>query len=252
MQKQTRRVASDAFQVPTAKRDRQLDAYWATPAGAGPHPGLLVIHEIYGLNEDIRNVCRRLAAEGYAALAVDLFSNRSRPVCMLQIFYGLLVKPLASGTLADLQTSLDYLRQRPEVLDTHVGAIGFCMGGSYALQLACVDDTMNAASVFYGQNPRPLEAVAQACPIVGSYPGRDLTARAAKALEGALSQADIPHDLKTYPKARHSFFNTTGPAYDASASADAWQRTLRFFELHLRPREAGPGAGAQATADSSS
>jgi carboxymethylenebutenolidase len=236
MQEPNVQIDSESLQVPAPNSGRQLEAYWAAPAGAGPHPGLLVIHEIHGLNDDIRNVCRRLAAEGYAALAVDLFSNRSRPVCMLQIFYGLLVKPLASGTLADLQTSLDYLRQRPKVLDTHVGAIGFCMGGSYALQLACVDDGMSAASVFYGQNPRPLEAVAQACPIVGSYPGRDFTARAAKALETALSQTDIPHDLKTYPEARHSFFNTTGPAYDAAASADAWQRTLSFFETHLRPR----------------
>lgn len=228
-------VVSEALQLPAPKGGRRLEAYWAAPAGSGPHPGLLVIHEIHGLNDDIRSICRRLAGEGYAALAVDLFSDRSRPVCMLQIFYGLLIRPLASGTLTDLQSSLAYLRQRPEVLDAHVGAIGFCMGGSYALQLACVDDGMRAASVFYGQNPRPLEAVAQACPIVGSYPGRDFTARAAKALETALTRTDIPHDLKTYPQARHSFFNSTGSAYDPAASADAWQRTLAFFEIHLRP-----------------
>jgi len=128
-----------------------LDAYLAKPAGAGPFPGVVVIHEIFGLNENIRDIARRFANEGYAALAVDLFSAGSRVACMTRIFHGILVRPLSNGVVGELRAALDVLRNRPEVQAKRVGAIGFCMGGSYALQLACVDKDLRAASVFYGQ-----------------------------------------------------------------------------------------------------
>ena len=211
-----------------------LDAYLAKPNGAGPFPGVVVIHEIFGLNENIRDIARRFAREGYVALAVDLFSAGNRIACMTRIFHGILVRPLSNGVVGELRAALDVLRNRPEVEAGRVGAIGFCMGGSYALQLACVDDNLRAASVFYGQNPRPLDAVADSCPIVGSYPEKDFTASAARQLEARLEAHQVAHDFKIYPDARHSFFNDTGPAYNAEAAADAWKRTLAFFEKHLQ------------------
>lgn len=215
-------------------RGRTLDAYLAKPAGAGPFPGVVVIHEIFGLNENIRDIARRFAREGYAALAVDLFSAGSRAACMTHIFYGILVRPLRNGVVGDLRAALDVLRGRPEVEAQRVGVIGFCMGGSYALQLACVDEDLRAASVFYGQNPRPLDAVADACPIVGSYPEKDFTASAARQLEERLEAHRVAHDIEIYPNARHSFFNDTAPAYNAEAATDAWKRTLMFFDEHLQ------------------
>jgi carboxymethylenebutenolidase len=214
--------------------DRPLDACLVRPEGDGPFPGVVVIHEIFGLNDNIRDIARRFADHGYVALAVDLFSTANRAICMVRIFYGMLLRPLKNGTLADLQAALDFLQGQPEVDAGRVGAIGFCMGGTYALQLACVDDNLRAASVFYGQNPRPLDAVAQACPIVGSYPEKDFTARAARKLEPLLEQYNVPYDIKVYPDARHSFFNDQGGAHDAEAAADAWARTLAFFETHLK------------------
>jgi carboxymethylenebutenolidase len=212
---------------------RPLDAYLVRPEGNGPFPGVVVIHEILGLNDNIRDIGRRFADQGYVALAVDLFSPANRIVCMLRIFYGMLLRPLNNSILADLQAALDFLQGQPEVDAARVGVIGFCMGGSLALQLACVDDGLRAASVFYGQNPRPLEAVAQACPIVGSYPEKDFTARAARKLEPLLAQHNVPHDIKIYSDARHSFFNDQGGAHDPEAATDAWARTLAFFETHL-------------------
>ena len=211
-----------------------MQAYFVSPVGSNPSPGVVVIHEIFGLNENIRDIARRFAGEGFAALAVDLFSTSNRVVCMARIFHGMMIRSLKNGVVEDLQAALDFLRARSEVDPARLGAIGFCMGGSYALQLACVADDLRAASVFYGQNPRPLEAVARACPIVGSYPEQDFTARAARELEPMLEKHQVPYDLKIYPGARHSFFNDQGPAYQAEAARDAWQRTLAFFNAHLR------------------
>jgi carboxymethylenebutenolidase len=216
-----------------------MRAFLVHPDGTGPFPGVVVIHELFGLNDNIRDIAGRFAGEGYAALAVDLFSTASRITCMARIFHGMLIRPVENGVVDDLQAALDFLRARPEVDAARLGAIGFCMGGSYALQLACVAGDLRAASVFYGQNPRPLEAVARACPIVGSYPERDFTANAARQLEPMLERYQVPYDIKIYPGARHSFFNEDGPAYQAEAAADAWRRTLAFFDAHLR--KAAPG-----------
>jgi carboxymethylenebutenolidase len=213
---------------------RFIDAYLVLPDAPAPFPGVVVIHEILGLNDNIRDIARRFARQGYAALAVDLFSGANRVTCMMQIFYGILIRPLSNSTLADLQSALGFLRLQPGVDAQRVGAVGFCMGGSYALQLAIADDQLQAASVFYGQNPRPMQAVAQACPIVGSYPEKDFTAKAAGELEAALERYDVPHDIKVYPDARHSFFNDQGQSFSPEASADAWQRMLDFFDTHLK------------------
>lgn len=229
-----------------------MEAYLSLPEGEGPFPGIIVIHEIFGLNENIRQIARRFSLEGYAALAVDLFSTDSRLACLLRIFHGMILRPLANGVVGDLQAAVRFLKQWPEVDSVRVGVIGFCMGGSYALQLASVADhstgseqSLRAASVFYGLNPRPLEAAARACPIVGSYPEKDFTANAARQLEPFLEEHNIPHDIKIYPETRHSFFNETGPAYHAEAAADAWRRTLTFFDVHLKP-QAGSAQGRNA------
>ncbi len=210
-----------------------MDSFFAHPDGHGTFPGLLVIHEIFGLNDNIRQIARQFAEEGYAALAIDLFSNRNRMVCMLQAFYGMLLKPLDNPLLADLQSGLTYLGQLPEVDSSHIGAVGFCMGGGYALQLAVTDQGMKAASVFYASNPKPLDSVAKSCPIVGSYPDKDFTADAARKLETALTEHDIPHDIKIYDNTLHSFFNRQRTGFEVEASKDAWQRMLAFFKEYL-------------------
>lgn len=212
---------------------RPLQSYFAAPPGPGPHPGVVVIHEIYGLNDNIRDIADRFASAGYAALAVDLFSTGARPVCMARIMNGMLLQPLKNGVVRDLRAALDFLGARSEVDAGRLGAIGFCMGGTYALQLACVGAGVKVASLFYGMNPRPLAAVARACPLVGSYPEKDFTAGAGRKLDTALDGYGVPHDVKVYPGAKHSFFNDRGGAHDPAAATDSWQRTLAFFQEHL-------------------
>jgi carboxymethylenebutenolidase len=221
-----------AFQDPR-NLSKEIDGYLALPAQT-PAPGILIIHEAFGVNDNIRGVARRFAKEGYVALAADLFSSGNRAVCMFRAFYGILVSPLNNGTVQELRAALDYLRGLPEVDTKRIGVIGFCMGGAYALQMACVDNELRAASVFYGQNPRPIEAVQRACPIVGSYPNPDVSTGAGRTLAIKLDEYKIPHDIKIYDGARHSFFNDTRGAYQPDAAADAWKRTLAFFDTHIR------------------
>ncbi len=214
-------------------------AYFARPEGAGPFPGVVVIHEIFGLNENIKAIARRFARDGYAALAVDLFAGRNRAVCMTRIMYGMLISPLKNSSLNELKAALAYLGAQPEVDSERIGAIGFCMGGGFAIAWACTDARLKAIAPFYGANPRPLAAVARACPVVGSYPEQDFTAGHGRKLEAALKEYHIPHDIKIYPGAKHSFFNDQRASYDAAASADAWQRVLAFFGERLSTAAGG-------------
>jgi carboxymethylenebutenolidase len=231
-------IATGPVEIPRPGK-APLAAYLARPDGAQPAPGVVVIHEIFGLNDNIREIARRFAHEGYAALAVDLFAPGNRALCLLRVMAGLMLRPLHNAGIDALRTSVRWLQAQEQVDRARIGVIGFCMGGGYALALACVDEELRAASVFYGQAPRPLSALRRACPIAGSYPGRDpMTRGVAPKLEETLTRYGIPHEIKLYPQAAHSFFNDTSRNYNAEAAADAWARTLAFF-THYLGREGG-------------
>ena len=212
---------------------QQRPCYLAQPAGDGPFPGLVIVHEIYGLNDNIRQVARRFAGQGYATLAVDLFAGRNRALCMVRIFTALLARPLDNGSQNELKAALSYLAGLPDVDANRLGAVGFCMGGSFAVAWACSDERLKVIAPFYAMNPRPLAAVARSCPVVGSYPDPDFTTKPGRALDAALTRYAIPHDIKIYSGAQHSFFNDLGERYNAEAAQDAWARMLAFFGERL-------------------
>ena len=206
-----------------------MDAHSVIPEGEGPFPGVVVIHEIFGMNDNIRRIAARFAEEGYAAIAVDLFSTGGRALCMMRLMYGMLVKPLKNGVVSDLGTAIEYFKLLPEVDGDRIGVVGFCMGGAYALQLACTNHGMKAASVFYGMNPRPIDAIANSCPVVGSYPQGDITENSGSKLLRALEKHNIPHDMKVYENSQHSFCNDDMQAFNPDACKDAWKRMVDFF-----------------------
>jgi carboxymethylenebutenolidase len=234
MSEMSAEIHTQSIEISRAKpTDPKMECFQALPGGEGPFPGIIIIHEIFGLNDNIRDIAGRFARQGYAVLAIDLFSGVNRVTCLMQIFYALLIRPIKNAHIEDLKAALDFFQKQAEIDEERTGVVGFCMGGSYALQLASVQGDLRAASVFYGQNPRPLDAVARVCPIVGSYPGKDFTAKAARQLQEKLDEFDVPHDIKIYPGTRHSFFNDQSQAYAPVAAHDAWQRMLSFFEKHL-------------------
>ncbi|MFL5820485.1 MAG: dienelactone hydrolase family protein [Solirubrobacteraceae bacterium] len=222
-----------------------VPARLALPEGPGPHPGVLVIHELWGLTADIERICERLATAGYAALAGELYGPGPRPLCIARAIRDL---TRAEGELgmSRAKTAFELLRRRPEVDASRTGAIGFCMGGGFALLLGATED-LRATSVNYGRVPESTARLAGLCPVVGSYGGtdRDLLPHFER-LRGFLEENSIPHDVELYPQAGHSFMNRTvpGPAarlvrplaaieYRHSEAEDAWRRILAFFAEHL-------------------
>lgn len=222
--------------------DRHLTGYVARPAvSRGDAPGVLVLHEIFGLTDNMRAVADRLARAGYVALAVDLFAGQNRAVCMSRMLAGTFLHPLEHQGVRDTRRALEVLGELDGVDASRLGAVGFCLGGSLAVAMACTDDRVKAIAPYYGFNPKPLEAVRRSCPVVGSYPEKDPTAKHGAALEAELSAAGIPNDIQVYPGTRHSFA-TPGPTFDPLASVDAWNRVMAFFDTHVvgtRPASGG-------------
>jgi len=209
---------------------RQLEGYLARPEGEGPFPGIVVIHEVYGLNENMKDIARRFASEGYVVLAIDLFAGRNRVICMARFMSGQLLNSLNHSGINDLKAALTFLSEQPDVDDSRLGAVGYCMGGSLAIAWACTDDRLKAIAPYYGTNPRPLKAVARLCPVVGSYPGNDFTASSGRKLDVELNRYNVQHDIKIYPGTKHAFFNDTlKGSYDKEAAQDSWERVLAFF-----------------------
>lgn len=220
-----------------ARSELKGGGYLATPGGAGPHPGVVVVHEAYGLNDNIKDITRRFAESGYVALAVDLFSDRNRAVCMARYMGGMLLGSVNRYGIDDLKAALTYLAKDRTVDANRLGAIGFCMGGGFAIAWACTDSRLKAIAPFYAANPRPLDVVSRLCPVVGSYPEKDFTANAARALDKALDQNKIDHDIKIYPDARHSFFNEKGSTYNRATAEDSWTRVMKFFGEQIGDRK---------------
>lgn len=232
--------------VPNGVTTSELRGYLAVPSGTGPWPGVVVIHEALGLNDDIRHQADRLAQHGFLAVAVDLFSAGGVLRCLRRTFANLL-----SGTgpaFGDIEATRQFVAAYPDSTGK-VGVVGFCMGGGFALLAAT--HGFDASAPNYGQLPKDAADVLRgACPIVASYGARDLALRhAATKLETTLNEADVVHDVKEYPGVGHSFMNrhpigpfgpfnrlekVVGLHHDPTATADAWARITDFFGTHLR------------------
>lgn len=229
--------------------DADVPGYLAVPTGTGPWPGVVVVHEIFGLNDDIRSHADRLAGDGYLALAPDLMANGRTWQCLRSMFADL---RRGSGPALDtIDAARALLAARPDCTG-RVGVIGFCMGGGFAL-LAAPRYDFAAASVNYGPVPKDAESVlAGACPVIASYGGKDRAmSRHADRLDAALTRLGVEHEITRYPDAGHSFLNqhngiaftvlekVSGAGYHGPSATNAQQRIRTFFATHLGAPEAG-------------
>lgn len=233
----------------------EMSTYVATPEGAGPWPGVVVIHDALGMSQDLRNQADWLAGEGYLAAAPDLFDGGTFLGCLRTIMRDF---SRGEGPLFDRVEAVRQWLIHHENATGSVGVIGFCFGGGFALLLAPRGE-FSAASVNYGGLPKNAdEFLEQACPIVASYGARDRTLKGAAArLEGILTAANIDHDIKEYPETDHAFMNDHsadripfliqvisvlfgGGEYNAASAQDARKRIIAFFDRHLKtPATAG-------------
>lgn len=208
--------------------------YLAKPPGDGPFPGVIVIQEWWGLNDHIKVVADRFAAEGFVTLAPDLYGGRvAREPDEARKLAMSLELPHA---ITDMLGAVNYLCGRSDV--SRIGAIGFCMGGSLVLHLATKTPRIAAVASFYGGRiPEDAELRQISSPVLAFYGGRDQGIPPEKVDENraALERANVPHDVVVYDHADHAFFNDSRPtAYDAAAASDSWQRTLMLFRKHLQ------------------
>lgn len=210
-------------------------AYLALPSGEGPHPALVVIHEWWGLNDNVKHWTDRFAAEGYAALAVDLYGGRVATTADEAM--GLMKGVDQEQALARMKAAEAFLRSDPRVRATKVGAIGWCFGGSQALQLALNDPDLAAAVLYYGRlvtDPERLRSIRAA--VLGVFGARDrsIPQETVDAFERGLEQAKVAHEVHRFD-ADHAFANPSNPRYQSEAAADAWARARTFLARHLRP-----------------
>jgi carboxymethylenebutenolidase len=207
------------------------------PQGAGPHPALIVIHEWWGLNDWIKQEAAGYAAKGYVALAVDLYRGKvaTTPDLAHELSRGL---PQDQG-VRDLTAAFTYLQGRKDVARDRIGAVGWCMGGGYALQLAISAPALKAVAINYGSLATDKNALAQIhAAVLGNFGGQDhgIPPEAVHAFEAAMQSVGKPVDVKIYPQAGHAFQNPNNQAgYRADDAADALARVDRFLAEKLKP-----------------
>jgi carboxymethylenebutenolidase len=232
-----------------------LKAVVARPASAGPRPGVIVIHEVFGDQPEIRAVCEEFATRGYVAVMPDLFSTGGpRVVCVARA-----MAESASGKAGRISGYIEaaraWLAEREDVDGGRIGVIGFCMGGAFALAYVGAGPSgVRVAAVNYADVPRGAERLRRACPIVASYGRRDLILgrRQPELLRRHLEQLGVDHDVKVYDEAGHGFmtqgrhpvgrlvFLPMRYGYAAEPAGDAWQRVFAFFDARLQPAQSSP------------
>ncbi|KAA2235159.1 dienelactone hydrolase family protein [Salinarimonas soli] len=225
------RVKTETVMVDPA---RKLSGYLARPAGGGRFPAVLVIHENRGLNPHIRDIARRLATDGFLALALDYLSpagGTPEDEDKARDMIGTL-KP--DDILASSRTALAWLHASGEG-NGRAGAVGFCWGGGAVNELAVADPTLDAGVAYYGRQAAAEKALAIRAPLMLHYGGLDERINAGiPAYETALKAAGRTYEIHVYEGANHAFNNDTAPSrYNKEAADLAWSRTVGFLRKNL-------------------
>lgn len=228
-----------------------VPAYMARPAGRGRHPAVVVVSEIFGLHEYIRDTCRRLAKAGYVAVAPDFFFRAGDPSTLTD--FPAIMKIVATATDAqvtgDLQAALTYLKAQPFADSRKLTITGFCWGGAVTWEAAARFSDFKAGVAWYGRlvpppqpsaadpaGKAPIELVGQLkAPVLGLYAEKDtgIPLKDVDAMRAALQAAGrTDSEIIVYPAAQHGFHADYRPAFKRDAAEDGWARMLAFFARH--------------------
>ena len=216
--------------------DETVNGFLALPDGGGKHPAIVVIHEWWGLNDQVKEDAQKLAAQGYVALAVDLYRGKvaTTPDVAHELMRGV---PDDRG-MRDIEAAFAYLAARPDVKPGKIGSVGWCMGGGWSIKLAMSEPKLAACAVNYGSLPTEAVSIAKIkAPVLGNFGADDrgITPDSVHAFDAAMKAAGKPVDVKIYDGAGHAFENPNNKdGYRPQAAADAWARMDAFFKKTLQ------------------
>jgi carboxymethylenebutenolidase len=228
--------ASDGKTVSYKSGDETVQAMLYTPPGKGPFPAIIVIHEYWGLNDWVKDQASKLADQGYEALAIDLYRGKiaTTPDMGHELMRGL----PEDRAKRDLHAAFEFLASQPNVRKDRIGAIGWCMGGGYSLDVALQEPTLAADVINYGHLATDPEALKKInAPILGLFGGQDrgITPDDVHKFEQALKKLGKRVEIKIYADAGHAFENPNNKdGYRAEDAADAWKRTVDFLAATLK------------------
>ena len=228
--------AAEGKPVSYQSGDETVQGVLYTPAGKGPFPALIVIHEWWGLNDWVKDQASRLSDQGYEALAIDLYRGKvaTTPDEAHQIMRGV----PEDRAKRDLHAAFAYLASQPNVKKDRIGAIGWCMGGGYALDVALQEPTLAADVINYGHLATDPEALKKInAPILGLFGGQDkgITPDDVHKFEQQMKELGKQIEVKIYDDAGHAFENPNNKqGYRAADAEDAWKRTVEFLASTLK------------------
>ena len=223
------------FQVETIEVNyfQNANGYLAKPTGDDQFPAVVMIHEVWGLNENIREIAKKLASHGYVVLAVDLYdgnvANSSEEARSLRGSFD------QQYWTENMNSASKYLEENYH--PQKMGSIGWCFGGGQSLNLALNNDSMDATVIYYGQlvtDPEVLSSINW--PVLGIFAELDqgIPPETVIQFESTLNSLEIQNDINIYPQVNHAFANPTGERYAPEAAMDAWKKTISFFEMNLK------------------
>ena len=229
------RSGADTAFVRIGSGERTAGAFVAWPSGNQPVPAIVVAHEWWGLNGQIRDIARRLAQQGYAAIVPDLYHDKvaDDPMRAHELMRGL-EQDEALGTLSD---AVAWLRSQPRTAKGRIGAMGFCMGGGLAEQMGLNGAGVAAVVMFYGTpEPDSTRLARLAVPLQAHFGAQDegIPAERVESFRVALKKAGKITEVYVYPGAGHAFMHDGGSSYRPDAARQAWARTLAFLQKHLK------------------
>jgi carboxymethylenebutenolidase len=228
--------AADGKTVSYKSGDETVQGLVYTPSGSGPFPAIIVIHEYWGLNDWVKGQASKLSDQGYVALAIDLY--RGKVAATSDEAHEISRGVPEDRARRDLKAAFDYLASQPNVKKDRIGAIGWCMGGGYSLDVALDEPTLAADVINYGHLATDNDALKKInAPILGLFGGLDkgITPDDVHKFEASLKQMGRTIDVKIYDDAGHAFENPNNTnGYRAADATDAWKRTVDFLAANLK------------------
>jgi len=214
-----------------------LRAYLAKPQGDGPFPAVLLVHEFFGINQDITQKADLLAKQGYLVLAVDAYRGNTSPLIPRAVW--LVLTTPQEQIRADIDAGFQYLAASPQVNAARIGAVGFCFGGTQVMHLGTRNPDLAATAIYYGNgpitDPQALGVMGQSGPVLGIYGEQDaaIPLEQVRGFEQAMQSRGISNQVTVYPGVGHAFvhmdtLSVPGPAQDA------WNQMLDFLEQSLK------------------